>query len=443
MWLMGVGTGHAQRIAGGTEAEIEDSFSPAAWAPDGRRFAYVRSTAQYHNRDEKKVEIADLITPRISVALSNPGLGSALSWTRDERLIYPLEESEPNQSDFNLWCVVLDPRTGRPLSPASRMTNGRGLAVELSVTIDGKLLALRRSNPNHDVYTAELSSGGNRLGTPQRLTLDERQDYPFSWTPDGKAVIFVSDRNGHDHIFKQALDQTQPELLVGGDEDVDVPRLAPNGATLLYLLAPKQGDPSHIVRLMRVPLTGGPSDFVLQSPWLVNQQCARSPSTRCIYSTSGPNWVKFSTFDPVTGSSAEIPEARATTLVFIFINWSLSPDGKYLATGENFATQPRIRIFSISDHTSRLVPLAGWAEIGGIDWAANGKSVWVGATRNTSTFGRLDIWALLKLDLDGTINTVLENSTVRFSGAIPSPDGRRLALFGETDPSNVWLLENF
>jgi len=29
---------------------------------------------------------------------------------------------------------------------------------------------------------------------------------------------------------------------------------------------------------------------------------------------------------------------------------------------------------------------------------ANGKSVMVGATRNTSTFGRSDIWALLKLD---------------------------------------------
>src|SRR5215472_6048550 len=74
---------------------------------------------------------------------------------------------------------------------------------------------------------------------------------------------------------------------------------------------------------------------------------------------------------------------------------------------------------------------------------ANGKSVMVGATRNTSTFGRSDIWALLKLDPDGTINTVLENSTVGFSGAIPSPDGRRLALFGVTDPSNGWLLENY
>ena len=442
VWLMRVDNGHAQRIAGGAEAEIEDGFSPAAWAPDGRRFAFVRSTAEYHNRDEKKVEVANVITGTIRPVLSNPSLGPALSWTQDNRLVYSLQEPEPNQSDFNLWWVRLDTRSESPLGSASRITNGRGLAAELSVTTDGKLLALRRLTSQPDVYIAELSNGGNRLGTPQRLTLDERQDYPFSWTPDSKAVIFVSDRDGPYHIFKQALDQTQPELLVGGNEDVYSPRLAPDGAAVLYVVAPKQGDPSHVDPLMRVPLAGGPSEFVLESPWLTNQQCARSPSTRCICSTSGPNSTKFSTFDPVTGSSAEILEAKITSPAYI--NWSLSPDGKYLATAEEkSAKQPRIRILAMADHTWRLVPVPGWAEIGGIDWAADGKSVWVGATRSSSTFGRLGNWALLKIDLHGTISTVLENSTVRFSGAIPSPDGRRLALFGATDPSNVWLLQNF
>ena len=336
----------------------------------------------------------------------------------------------------------LDNRTESPLGSPSRITNGPGLAAELSVTIDGKLLALRRLTPQPDVYIAELSNDRNRLSTPRRLTLDERQDYPFSWTPDAKTVIFISDRDGPVHIFKQALDQTQPELLVGGNEDVDVPRLAPDGAELLYLVAPKQGDASHIVRLMRVPLAGGPSELVLESPWLTNQQCARSPSTRCIYSTSGPNRTTFSTFNPVTGSSAEIAGAKVTSPAFII--WSLSPDGKYLASGETkLAEQPSVRILSIADHTWRIVPVPGWAEIGGIDWAADGKNIWVGANRRTSSFGRLDISALLKIDLDGTISTVLENSTVRFSGAIPSPDGRRLALFGVTDPSNVWLLQNF
>jgi len=34
-----------------------------------------------------------------------------------------------------------------------------------------------------------------------------------------KQLIFVSDRNGHTDIFKQALDKETPETLVSGGED--------------------------------------------------------------------------------------------------------------------------------------------------------------------------------------------------------------------------------
>ena len=90
----------------------------------------------------------------------------------------------------------------------TRITSDRGEVAELSSTSDGKFLAVRRLVPQHDVYVAELRDGGKRLSTPQRLTLDERQDYPYSWTADSKAVIFASDRDGPWHIFKQSIDQT-------------------------------------------------------------------------------------------------------------------------------------------------------------------------------------------------------------------------------------------
>jgi Tol biopolymer transport system component len=66
------------------------------------------------------------------------------------------------------------------------------------------------------VYIAELQPGGKGMETFRRMTLDDRQDYPYSWTPDSKAVFFASDRDGPSHIFKQAIDQTQPELVMAG-----------------------------------------------------------------------------------------------------------------------------------------------------------------------------------------------------------------------------------
>jgi hypothetical protein len=55
---------------------------------------------------------------------------------------------------------------------------------------------------------------GQRIGDPVRLTLDDRQDIPFDWTPDGKSVLFISDRTGTFNVYRQAIDQIwQPKKM--------------------------------------------------------------------------------------------------------------------------------------------------------------------------------------------------------------------------------------
>lgn|GEM_PF-392651 len=444
IWLMQVDGGHPERLTGSTGGE--DGFGPVAWAPDGKRIAYVRTTAQYFRRDKTNVEIADVTTREVRVALSEPLLGRVLGWPHDKQLIYSLEEPVPNQSDVNLWSVDLGPQAAAAPGSGTRITSDRGEVTELSSTSDGRVLAVRRLIPQRDVYVAELRDGGKRLSTPQRLTLDERQDYPYSWTPDSKTVIFTSDRDGPWHIFKQSIDQTQPELMVGGLYDLSIPRLSPDNTALLYLVVPKRVELSQTVRIMRVPLSGGTPQVVLEGPWIWNQQCARRPSTLCVYTPSEPNQQRFVSFDPMTGASAEISAAKIAGMTGeVFVSWSLSPDGKYLATaarGRN--KQPNIRIFSIGDNTEKVVLVPGWGEIGGVDWAADGKSLWVGASRNVVNTRRSGAWALLRIHFNGTIETVSENGPVKFWAGVPSPDGHRLAFFSATtDPSNVWLLENF
>jgi hypothetical protein len=50
---------------------------------------------------------------------------------------------------------------------------------------------------------------------------------------------------------------------------------------------------------------------------------------------------------------------------------------------------------------------------------------------------------LLNVDLHGRARPMLEESEKDLGWAIPSPDGKRLAIWEASGSSNAWLLEGF
>jgi hypothetical protein len=50
---------------------------------------------------------------------------------------------------------------------------------------------------------------------------------------------------------------------------------------------------------------------------------------------------------------------------------------------------------------------------------------------------------LLHIDLDGNVQALWTQKGSFGTSAIPSPDGKRLAIWGATLESNVWMIENF
>jgi DNA-binding winged helix-turn-helix (wHTH) protein/Tol biopolymer transport system component len=434
IWLMQSDGNGARKIVDSGKHH----FGAATWAPDGNRFAYVREIDNYgSDRANRQIEVYGLTNGRTEVILSEPRLGSELAWINTGCLIYSLQEDQPNQGDFNLWEVKVDPRTGLLSGSPTRITSDGGPSPRISVAVDGKRMALLRRLFQADVYLSELNAQADRLSTPRRLTLDERQDFPTSWTPDSKAVLFTSDRDGPYHIFKQHIDQTQPEVLVGGSNNLGAPRLTPDGSSVLYA---KLGDPSGIASLMRVPLSGGPSEFVLEIRGFTDYQCAKLPSTLCIYGQIEPKteYHRFFTFDPNAGKPTEIFAAKIKVEEGPN-NWGLSPDGKYLVTSK--PQSHRLRILRLADGTIRYIPVSGLGIVINMDWAADSKSVWVGG------FMRRDSWdkraGLLNVDLTGRTRVMLEKANPMILYAVPSRDGHRLALIGYTESSNVTLLENF
>jgi Tol biopolymer transport system component len=306
-------------------------------------------------------------------------------------------------------------------------------------------MALLRSSYQTDVYLAELQDQGKRLSAPRRFTLDDRSDFPSAWTADSQTVLFASDRDGRSHIFKQPINETQPELLVGGNDDLGAPRLTPDGLSVLYLIWPL--DPSANRRLMRISLAGGPSQFILEGAGIFDPQCARLPSTICIYGQVEPRSedFRFFTFDPAGTKRTEIVAARikkedADSKTW----WSVSPDGRYLVNSRSQNPyrykDAAVRIVNLVDGTQRYITVPGAGLLQGMAWAVDSKSVWVGAYIDRSARGTHS--GVFNVALTGNVNVAFKGTLTTLL-PVPSPDGRRLALWALTRSSNMWLLENF
>jgi Tol biopolymer transport system component/DNA-binding winged helix-turn-helix (wHTH) protein len=418
----------------------EDVFGPPVWSPDGKHLAFMRGRfASGMPFIRCQLETLNVATGEINTQLSMAGLRPTIAWTPDNRLIYSQAEAVPNQADSNLWALKVG-GDGRTAGNPVRLTHGTGEASAISVTTDGKRLAYFRQAVEPDVYVGDLDANGTRLSTPRRLTLDERADFPYSWTPDSKSVIFTSDRNGTFNIFRQGVHDAEPEVLVRAREDLSIPRLSPDGNSIIYLVTPPSSASAESpTRLMRALVTGGPPQMVLEANGISNQQCARLPSTVCILSRFEPGHEQFFYFDPEKGIGTEIKKAEIHSRSGYQFNWSLSPDGQMLVTAksEGIQQQPALRILPLGDEPEKTIPVPGWAGVGSIDWAADSKSVW--ATGYNSDGGK----TLANVALTGRVRPLLTEKEMTLGWAIPSPDGKHLAIWKAHGDSNVWMLENF
>jgi len=421
-----------------------DLFGALAWSPNGAKIAYTRARFVYGFGAKGVIEIVDVygqhassvVLPVISV-LSLAGLDGPLSWTSDGRLIYSVLEPRPRQLDSNLWSVALDGQN-KPILPAVRLTNDSGAVLSVSASGDSKRIVYLKGIPQPDVYVAKLE-GSSIIGEPQRITLDDRQDFPFDWTADSKAVIFMSDRTGNFNIYKQAVDQAIPDVLVGGNQPVAQPRMSSDGTQLLYVVYQPWGESKsekspYAVPLMRVPIAGGTPQQILSATWITNHQCSRGTPSVCVYSVIGQGDLTFFTFDPFRGPGPQVFQIKDE--LSKLYNWSLSPDGKTLAIakGKWADEEPRIHLVPVQGGADRWLTISGWSGLGSLDWAADSKALWATSLGDEEN-------ALLHIDLEGRTRLVWRPRKKSVGWAIPSRDRRHLALLVSSGSANVWMVE--
>jgi len=436
IWLM-TKEGEQARKLFATNDE-NSGFARVAWSPDGKRVGYLKFH-QVNDRFEESIETIDPTRGPPTVLLTSSSPLHDFYWLPDGRVAYSLGEGGATVSDnCNLWEVQVNAVTGAPVEQPRRLTNWAGFNVDhLSATSDGKRLVFQKSTMHVNVLIGELQDGNTKLTPPQKLTLSEGFNYPGAWTSDSKAVIFISDRNGHWGIYKQGLNRDFAETLVTSDLDL-WGRTSPDGTWLLYYSSPDANSPSQgsptPLRLMRMPVTGGPPELVLTARLHGSAWCARSPSTLCAFAEQTPDRKElvFTAFDPVRGKGHEL--TRFATDPNADYGWSLSPDAKrigILKIGGN-----HVYVLPLDGSPVRDLTVAGWNGFNSFDWSVDSKGFF---TSNTTALGA----TLLFVDLKGKPHPLWQQRSGSFTWGVPSPDGRHLAIFGQDFNGNMWMIENF
>jgi DNA-binding winged helix-turn-helix (wHTH) protein len=444
IWRMGLNGESPQRILS-TDGQYR--FGYYVWSPTGERIAY--ETIRGHDgRYDHSIKTCDLNGAHTTAIISDevtPGPHkSDFAWIAPGRLIYErggYERGDP-EGDFvgqNLWELRVDAKSGVPKGEPRQITDWSGFSVYgFSATANGKTICFQRGSTHWSVFVGDLPLRQHRFVEARRLTMDEYFDTPFAWTADSRAVIFVSDRDGFWGIYKQPLESDDPQLITGSAAiDIDEPRLSPDGSSVVFPVWPRSEERGALPGVYRAPVDGGPPQRLFEVPRLLVLFCAGRAANFCAYASHSSNQqaMIITGFNPADGKQQEL--TRLPIEPNTEYHWALAPDGSQMALLKSGWNANQLRLLPLRGGHPRAISVKGCFNVlNSLEWAPDSQSVFVGANGPSGA-------TLLRIGLNGTSQAIWQQPQANEIWGIPSPDGRRIAIHGNSVDAHLWTMSNF
>ncbi len=170
-------------------------YSSLAWSADGRSLAYLRIET---SATELLMSSPDGSQERLVARLAPPNYGfqyRLMDWSRDGRWFVV---AHSDAADRPLGLVLVSAITGetRKLTEPRQLVGGD---VDPRFSPDGRTISfIRLIHRSHQELFSIPAAGGDA----RPLTADEKQISAHDWMPDGKTVVFASDRGGEFRLWK-------------------------------------------------------------------------------------------------------------------------------------------------------------------------------------------------------------------------------------------------
>jgi Tol biopolymer transport system component len=267
----GVATGAPRRL---TDNPAEDDFP--LWAPDHQHLSFLT------NRDgnwELYVMNADGTQPR---RLTNtPAFEHSPAWSPDGTTI--AFATDRDDGDWEIY--LMDASGGNPRN----LTRAKGADYSPTWSPDGKRVAfVSERDGNAEIYVIDASGGGGL----DRLTSNNRHDAlsAAAWSPDGTRLVLQANVDGQIEIFLLDVASKAIRQLTTKNAPAWDPARDPGGKQLVNVTAVWSPDGKHI---MFVSDREGASDLFLMNPEGQDTHNLTGPLRRPgeTYANYSPHWA--------------------------------------------------------------------------------------------------------------------------------------------------------
>jgi Tol biopolymer transport system component len=233
--------------------ERERVYQSPIWLPNGDRLLYISNEGGA--RDIYEVELNSSGAPTGPPSRLTTNLGAlTISLSADGRKI----AYSVFRSDANIWSIPIPLQGTSSISEAKAVTEGTQAIEGISVSPDGRWLVFDSNRRgNFDIYRLALPDG-----QPEQLTDHPANDFIRSWSPDGEEIAFYSFRHGTRDLFVMRADGSYETRLTDDPAQERGPDWSPDGNSLAFLgnsllaaglthVGPPTDSGSHTFRLER------------------------------------------------------------------------------------------------------------------------------------------------------------------------------------------------
>ncbi len=225
LWVCDIDGGNNRRVVA---MYPEECLNPS-WSPDGEWIAY---TSRY---DAFKVR-ADGSEPPINLSYGHgPSRGHEfIRWTPDgKRIVYVM--GGPNGYN-QVVSLSTDIPTGK-VQP-HYITNEEANSTDVFVSPDGRHVTFMSDRSIYedfkrmDVWIAPIEGGPARNMTPNTMN---NYEYRPRWSSDGSKLVFTSDRSGWRRVGTIEVESGEITFLTDEECDQYNPRFSPDGKWVAYV----------------------------------------------------------------------------------------------------------------------------------------------------------------------------------------------------------------